>query len=321
MTQIGPAPGLLDRRLLFFTGKGGVGKSTMAAATALLAANIGKRVLLVEVDAKGDVPAQFEQAPVGFKPREVHPGVLAMAMDTEASLREYLRLNLRVPVVGRIGPLARAFEFVATAAPGVREILIVGKLCYEVRERNWDLVVVDASPTGHIIGQLAAPQAINDLVSIGPVRQQTGWMLDILSDPFLTGLCIVATPEEMPVNETIELAGRVRDETSVSLAAIVVNRVLPELFGRGEETVFEGLAEPDRAAALAKAVDGDVQPVLDGAGLAVTMRRTGATHLEHLRAQVDPSVPMLYVPYQFARSHGLRATRQVAAALSAELGY
>ena len=93
--MIGPAPDLLDRRLLFFTGKGGVGKSTMAAATALLAASIGKRVLLIEVDAKGDVPAQFEQRPVGFKPREVHPGVLAMAMDTEASLQEYLRLNLR----------------------------------------------------------------------------------------------------------------------------------------------------------------------------------------------------------------------------------
>jgi hypothetical protein len=125
----------------------------------------------------------------------------------------------------------------------------------------------------------------------------------------------------MPVNETIELAGRVRHETSVSLAAIVVNRVLPELFGRGEEKVFEALIEPDRAATLAKAVDGDVEPVLDGAALAVTMRRTGAAHLERLRAEVDPAVPIFYVPYQFARSHGLRSTRQVAAALSAELGY
>ena len=70
----GPAPELLDRRLLFFTGKGGVGKSTMAAATALLASSIGKRVLLVEVDAKGDIPAQFEHAPVGFTPKEIHPG-------------------------------------------------------------------------------------------------------------------------------------------------------------------------------------------------------------------------------------------------------
>ena len=312
---------LLDRKLLFVTGKGGVGKSTVASALALLAASRGRRTLLCEIDAKGAVADALETGHTGFQPAEVHPRLWAMSMDTEASLREYLRLNLRVPMMGRIGPLARAFEFVATAAPGVREILMVGKLAYEVRERNWDLVVVDASPTGHIVGQLAAPQAINDLVNVGPVRQQTGWILDILSDPMRTGLVIVATPEEMPVNETIELTARVRSETSVSLAAIVVNRVLPELFGRGEEEVFDALIEPDRAAALAKAVDGDVQPVLDGASLAVTLRRTGATHLEHLRANVDPAVPMLYVPYLFSRSHGLRATKQVAAALSAELGY
>ena len=105
-----------------------------------------------------------------------------MSMDTEASLREYLKLHLRIPVVGRIGPLAKAFDFVATAAPGVREILTVGKLCYEVRERHYDLVVVDAPASGHIIGQLAAPQAINDLVKVGLIRSQTDWMLDILSD-------------------------------------------------------------------------------------------------------------------------------------------
>ena len=106
----GPGPDLLDRRCLFFTGKGGVGKSTMAAATAVLAASSGRRVLLIEVDAKGDVPAQFEERAVGFTPREVYPGVLAMAMDTEASLREYLRLNLRVPVIGRLGPAALVVE-------------------------------------------------------------------------------------------------------------------------------------------------------------------------------------------------------------------
>ena len=127
-------PDLLERRCLFFTGKGGVGKSTMAAATAVLAASVGKRVLLIEVDAKGDVPAQFEQKAVGFTPREVYPGVLAMAMDTEASLREYLKVNMRVPVIGRLGPLAHALDFVATAAPGVKEILTVGKIMWETRE-------------------------------------------------------------------------------------------------------------------------------------------------------------------------------------------
>ena len=312
---------LLDRRLLFVTGKGGVGKTTVACALALFAAEHGRRTLLCEIDAKGDVSSYLEAAATGFTQREVLPGLFAMSMDTEASLREYLRLNLRIPVVGRIGPLARAFDFVATAAPGVREILTVGKLCYEVRERHYDLVVVDASATGHIVGQLAAPQAINELVKVGLIRSQTDWMVEILADPDLTGLVIVATPEEMPVNETIELAGRVKNETDVELASVIVNRVLPELFGHGEEAVFEELCHASAVAELERLVEGDPRPVLDAARLAVTLRRTRAGHLERLRAGIDHSVPMLYLPYLFTRIHGLRTIRQVAQSVGEELGY
>jgi anion-transporting ArsA/GET3 family ATPase len=244
-----------------------------------------------------------------------------MAMDTEASLREYLKLNLRIPVVGRIGPLAKAFDFVATAAPGVKEILTVGKLCYEVREGTYDLIVVDASATGHIISQLAAPQAINDLVKVGLIRSQTDWMLDILSDTTRTGLVAVTTPEEMPVSETIELAGRVAGETTVRLSAVVVNRVLPELFSRHEEEVFEAIRRPRALARLTAAAGGDVDPIMEGARLAVTMRRTRSEHLQRLRSQLDPEVPIILLPYLFARFHGLRTTSQVAASLGEELGY
>jgi anion-transporting ArsA/GET3 family ATPase len=312
---------LLDLKLLFVTGKGGVGKTTVASALALLASLRGKRVLVCEVDAKGDVAGFYEAPPTGFKEREILPGLFAMTMDTEASLREYLKLQLRIPVVGRIGPLAKAFDFVATAAPGVREILTVGKLCYEVRERNYDLVVVDAPASGHIVGQLAAPQAINNLVKVGLIRSQTDWMLDILSDRGQTGLVAVCTPEEMPVNETIDLAIRVREETTVQLSAVVVNRVLPELFGRQEQSVFDALSGPAPLRQLDDLVGGDAGSVLDAARLAVTMRRTRTTHLDRLRQGIDESVPMLYLPYLFTRSHGLRTTRQVAASLGEELGY
>jgi anion-transporting ArsA/GET3 family ATPase len=278
-------------------------------------------VLICEVDAKGDVAGFYEAPPTGFTEREVLPGLFAMTMDTEASLREYLKLQLRIPVVGRIGPLAKAFDFVATAAPGVREILTVGKLCYEVRERAYDLVVADAPASGHIIGQLAAPQAINDLVKVGLIRTQTDWLLEILSDPHQTGLVAVCTPEEMPVSETIDLAERLREETTVQLSAVVVNRVLPELFGRQEEAVFDALGEPGPLEALDELVGGRAGPVLDAARLAVTMRRTRTTHLERLRQGIDDEVPMLYLPYLFTRSHGLRTTRQVAASLGEELGY
>jgi len=313
--------GLLDHRLLFVTGKGGVGKTTVSAALALLASQQGKRTLVCEVDAKGNLADFYETGPINYKARELSPGLFAMAMDTEQSLDEYLKLFLRIPVMARLGPVARMFDFVATAAPGVKEILTVGKLAYEVRERHYDMVVVDASPTGHIVGQLAAPQAINNLVQVGLVRSQTGWMLDILSDHRCTGLVIVATPEEMPVNETIELTGRVANETTVKLAAIVVNRVLPELFGRSEEEVFDRLAEPENRARLDAASGGSTTALIDAARLAVTLRRTRATHLDRLRAAVDPSLPLLYVPYLFARAHGLRSTRQVAEALGAELGF
>jgi len=312
---------LLDLKLVFVTGKGGVGKTTVASALALLASQRGKRVLVCEVDAKGDVSGFYEAPPTGFAEKEVLPGLFAMTMDTEASLREYLKLHLRIPVIGRIGPLAKAFDFVATAAPGVREILTVGKLCFEVRERNYDLVVVDAPASGHIVGQLAAPQAINDLVKVGLIRSQTDWMLDILSDPVRTGLIAVCTPEEMPVNETIDLAVRVRKETTVKMSAVVVNRVLPELFGRQEELVFDALATAGPSEDLAELVGGDPKPVLEAARLAVTMRRTRSTHLDRLREGIDPGVPLLYLPYLFTRSHGLRTTRQVAASLGEELGY
>lgn len=312
---------LLDRRLLFVTGKGGVGKTTVAAGLALAAAQRGKRTLVCEVDAKGNLADVFEARRTGWEPTEIQPGLFAMSMSTEESLKEYLRLQLRVPLLGRIGPLARSFDFVANAAPGVKEILTVGKLAYEVREGTYDLVVVDAVATGHIVGQLSAPQGINELVQVGLVREQTSWMLDILGDPATTGAVIVSAPEEMPVTETIELAERLRAETVVDLAAVVVNRVLPELFGRGEEEAFDRLREPAVADQLAGAVGGPVAPVLDAAELAVTLRRSRAGHLDRLRAGLPADVPQLYLPYLFTRSHGVRTTTHLAEALAAELGY
>jgi anion-transporting ArsA/GET3 family ATPase len=318
-----PAPDLLARRLLFFTGKGGVGKSTITAATALLAAERGQRVLVVEADAKGNLPNHFEQPSVGFEPREVYPGVCAMAMRTEDSLKEYLRLNLRVPVLGRLGPLARVLDFVATAAPGVKEILTVGKVCWEVRESiegrsDWDLVVVDAAATGHIIGQLDAPRAIQELVSVGMVREQTDWMVELLSDAAVTALNVVATPEEMPVNETIELVERARSELAVPLGAVIVNRVLPELFTRADEEVFEMLRADDAVGVLTDRVGSGATAVLEAARLAVSLRRTRAAHLAELREAVE--LPMLYVPYLFVRDQGLRVTKMVAESLAQELG-
>lgn len=315
-----PSAGLFGRELLFVTGKGGVGKTTVTAALAHLAAEGGKRVLACDIDATGGLGSMFEAGPTGFTPTPVAPGISVMSMDTEASLREYLKVNLRIPLAGRIGPLAKVFDFVATAAPGVREILTVGKLCWEVREGHFDLVVVDAPASGHVVSLLGAPQAMNDLVKVGQIRTQTDWMLEILSDPGRTGVVAVTTPEEMPVTETLELTERIANETSAALAAVVVNRVLPELFSTREEEVFEQLREPGLSQSISDAVGGDIGPVFEGARLAVTMRRSRAVHLGHLQERLDPRIAVLLVPYIFTRVGGLRSTRQVAASLRDELG-
>ena len=312
-------PALLDRQLLFVTGKGGVGKTTIAAALGSLAAGQGRRTLVCEVDAKGDLSEAYECGPLGFSPRPLGDRLFAMHMETEASLREYLRLHLHIPLVARVALLARSLDYVATAAPGVREILTVGKLAYEVRERHYDLVVVDGPATGHVVGLFAAPRGIRRLVQVGPVRSQTGWMLDILEDPARTGVVVVTTPEEMPVVETLELVGRLDAETGVDLAAVVVNRVLPELFGGRDETIFRRLREPGVSARLGPRLGGPVGPVLDAAALAVGLRRSRALHVAALRQGLDGRVPLLYVPYLFGRGPGLRALAQVGEALEAEL--
>ncbi len=316
---------LLDRQLLFVTGKGGVGKTTTAAALAELAASMGKRTLVCEMDAKGALAAAFDVTALRFEPTEIAPNLHAMEMNTEDSLREYLRLFVRIPLVGRIGPLARTFDFVADAAPGVKEILAVGKLCYEVRERHYDLVVVDAEASGHIVAQIGAPAAIRQLVQVGLVRDQTNWMIDILDDPDRTGLVIVTTPEEMPVTESLDLAQRVRADTGVDIAAVFANRVLPALFSEREHDVFVRLSGATARQLLIDNIGSSVGTVLDASSLVEARRLIGAGHLDRLRtelaAMAGPSgtVPLVIVPELFTRATGRRVVTLMAQAIEDEL--
>jgi anion-transporting ArsA/GET3 family ATPase len=271
------------------------------------------------MDAKGALAAAFDVAQLRFEPTQITRDLWGMEMNTEDSLREYLRLFVRIPLVARIGPLARTFDFVADAAPGVKEILAVGKLCYEVLERNYDLVVVDAEASGHIVAQIGAPKAIQQLVQVGLVRDQTNWMLDILNDATRTGLVIVTTPEEMPVTETLELVDRVRDETGVDIASVVANRVLPALFSERQLEVFERIDAPEPRQLLTSAAGSKVGVVLDAARLTEARRRVGAGHLDRLRAAIGPSIPLLIVPELFTRATGRRVVTLMAQSTHDEL--
>lgn len=177
------------------------------------------------MDDKGSLAAYFGRTSLEFAPTEVAPNVMAMAMNTEDSLREYIRLFLRVPIIGSLTPLARIFDFVANAAPAVKEILAVGKLCYEVRENNYDLVIVDSEASGHFVAQVSAPDALATLVRIGIIADQTKWMSALLHDPTVSTVLAVVTPEEMPVVETIELRTRLAAATPIDFAGVVINRM------------------------------------------------------------------------------------------------
>jgi anion-transporting ArsA/GET3 family ATPase len=309
---------LLDLDLVFVTGKGGVGKTTVAAALAEVAARRGQRVLVCEMDAKGALATAFEVTELTFETTEVAPNLYAMSMSTEDSLREYLRLYVKIPLIGRLGVLASTFDFVADAAPGVKEILAVGKLCWEVKERNYDLVVVDAEASGHVVSQVGAPRVIADLVQVGLVREQTQWMLDILEDPTRTGVVVTTTPEEMPVTESIELLERLTADTGTHPAAVVANRVLPAMFDRNEQQVARHVR--DAVPMLVDAVGPGAAAVVEAASIIEARRSIGAEHLERLRGAIPGEIPIITVPELFSRAHGRRVVTLVADGLDEEIG-
>ena len=321
---------LLDLEIVFVTGKGGVGKTTVAAAIAEVAARRGQRVLVCEMDAKGALATAFEVTQLEFDPTEVEPGLFAMSMNTEDALQEYLRLFVKIPFIGRIGPLASTLDFVADAAPGVKEILAIGKLTFEVKERHYDLVVVDAEASGHVVSQIGAPKVIADLVQVGVVKDQTQWMLDILEDPRRTGVAVVTTSEEMPVTESIELLERLTTETGTYPVAVIANRVLDEVFDDDEREIAVRVREAMDV--LTDAVGDDVRAVVDAALIVESRRAIGDSHLDRLaeaiegldlsrasRGRTSVELPIVTVPEMFSRAHGKRVVSLVADVLDGSL--
>lgn len=150
----------------------------------------------------------------------------AMHMVRSEALLEYLSLQLRLPGLGRFGAIARAFDALATAAPAVREIVTIGKILWEVREDRWDMVVVDAPPTGQIASYLRAPTSITELVSTGRISSQADWMAATLADPALTRMILVTLAEELPTTETEEVLTWIESNRVVSPPTIIANRVL-----------------------------------------------------------------------------------------------
>ncbi len=239
---------MLDRRLTFVSGKGGVGKSAVAAALALHAARRGLRVLVVGMVEDIGAASHLATERLDYAPRRVRSGIDGLAVNRSDALDEYLRLQLHVPRATPTKVLTRALSVLAETAPGVREIVTIGKPVFEMWQGHYDLVLVDAPPLGQLFSYLRAPSTIADLVPAGPIRAQAERMRDALSDAELTSLVLVVTPDELPVLETRETLEQLESEPVVGLAGVVANRILPDL-----DLTSEQLASlpsgPHRAAA------------------------------------------------------------------------
>ncbi|MEN8041252.1 MAG: ArsA-related P-loop ATPase [Actinomycetota bacterium] len=216
-----------DSRLIFVSGKGGTGKSAVAAATAIDYARRGHRVLAIDMVGRPGLAAHLRTPSLSYQPTEVRAGLYAMAMNRSDALDEYLKLQLHVPQGAPTKQVSTALAVLADTAPGVREIISIGKPIYEAWKDVWDVIVVDASSLGQFQSYLRAPRTISELVPTGNVRRQASHLEDTLTDPGITSIVLVATPSELPTNETSEALDVIGRESLGPEPTVVFNRVLP----------------------------------------------------------------------------------------------
>jgi anion-transporting ArsA/GET3 family ATPase len=294
--------------LVVVTGKGGVGKSTVAGALGLAAARRGLRTVVAEVAARDDVSRVLAGSGTRpFEERAVADDLFHISIDPEKAMEEYLVDQLPLRALADVLTSSRLFTYLAAATPGMRELLTMGKV-WELAQgtrrtpgaRPYDLVVLDAPATGHGVGVLAAPRTFAEAARVGPVARQGRTIHEMVVDPERTGVIAVATAEEMPVNETLALREALQDELGLDLDLVVLNAVLPDRFSARDAAALAG--RPGRATRVA-------------AGLHARARAQRA-QLARLRSGLGDGVPVRTLPFVFAPEIGAAEL----AALAAELG-
>jgi anion-transporting ArsA/GET3 family ATPase len=258
LEESAPVPELLDKRLVFVTGKGGVGKSTISVALGLAAAARGKRTIVCEIGGQETASRVFRRAEVGFHEVEVSDDLWAISIDPDQSLREYLLLQLKVRAMRDLLVRSRVFNYLAAATPGLKELVTIGKI-WELAQpnrkvkkaREYDLVIVDAPATGHGIGFLQTPRTFANIAKLGPVHAQAQALDRFITDHDTTGVAIVSLPEEMPVNESASLEESLTDEIGMAVDRVYMNALYPERFSAGDASELEEAL--DRAEGPAKA--------------------------------------------------------------------
>jgi anion-transporting ArsA/GET3 family ATPase len=315
---VDPEQFFASSRLVIVAGKGGVGKTTVSATLARAAALSGLSTLVVEVEGKSGLPGMFGQGELGYEEVVLAPGggpdgaadVRARTLTADAALLEYLQ-DHGLSRVSRRLVSSGALDVVATAAPGIKDILLLGKVKQLERAEAADLIVLDAPAAGHAITFLQSARSLLDTVSVGPINAQARDVLELLEDHRRCQVVLVTIPEETPVNEAVETAFSLEDRVGIGLGPIVVNGVYPAV---------EGLdADP---AAAAEAAGVALRP-----GEAATLAEAAAFRRDRMalqadqvaRLEADLPLPQLRLPFLFATEIGPAELDQLARALLAEI--
>ena len=288
-------------RVLIVAGKGGVGKTTVTAAVARMAARAGLTALIVELEGKSGLGAAFGRAdPLTYEEVTLTDGVRARTLTPDDALVEYLeghglrRISKRLMKSG-------AIDVVATAAPGIKDILVLGKVKQLERAEVADVIVVDAPAAGHAVTFLTSASGLLDAVRVGPIRAQAVDVLELLKDPARCQVVLVTLPEETPVNEVVETAFKLEDRVGIALGPIVVNGVYPQLDGLD--------ADPGE-------VD-DAQALRDAARFRLDRMALQAEQVARLAAALP--LPQLRLPYLFTTEVGPAEVDVLADSLAREV--
>lgn len=293
---------LIDKRLVFVAGKGGVGRTTVAAALGLAAARGGKRTIVCEVARQERVSKAFAREGVGFEEVELAPNLYAISIDPDGALEEFLVDQVGSRRLAGILFHNRIFEYLAAATPGLRELATIGKVWelaqLERRKRRdspYDLVIVDLPATGHGLAALRTPRVFGDIARVGPVRRKADLIDGFIRDPKQTAVVAVALPEEMPVAETVEFADALEREMGLKLEATVMNAMLPERFSGADALAIEAVNGDHGAPVVAAALRAALSEHRRG--------RSQRSQLRKLRGGVDS--PVVTLPYLFEPDLGL----------------
>lgn len=307
-----PRHPILDRRLLFVSGKGGVGKTVTTATIALYAFRRRKRVLVVELSPYGRIRDLLGGPELGSEPVEIQPHLEAVRIDPRGALEDFLQGFLPFRALRQRLLQSHSFSILTAAAPGIEEFLVLSKIAsFEerrvgVRRRPaYDLIVVDAPATGHSLPLLATARTLMEMMPIGAIGKKAEEIGNLLADPDRCAAVIVTIPEEMAVNETLEIAGDLRRKRTVALGPLIVNAMWPGRF-TAEETRWLMSFTPDPADSLIVAGRYHVEK-----------RRHAEKHVARLRAEI--AVEPIQFPFLVNASLDRLQLRKLVGALDAAL--